>query len=137
MVLGKNPFYTPVVNGTVPLWIDVGDNKNLILQAVKTIRNNHFQQSEKHQQYLLHDGCLSTSILKQCWEEQGTCFSWDHFVGCEANAVLVLTSSADDSVTASHLESISRAKINLAIVTYCQKQEIDPNLSIQFKEKLR
>ena len=104
---------------------------------MKTIRNNHFQQSKKHQQYLLHDGCLSTSILKQCWPDQETCFSWDHFVGCEANAIIVLTSSADDSVTASHLESISRAKINLAIVTYRQKQERDLKLSTHFKEKLR
>ena len=109
----------PSVSGSVPVWIDVGDNQDLIPQAVATIRNQHFQQTEKHQQYLLYDGPMDVDFLKLCWADPETCLHWSCFIGCEATAIVMLTT--DVGAWSSYLEMSSRAKMNLAIVTYRHK----------------
>ena len=124
----------PSVSGSVPVWIDV-DNKDLIPQAVASIRNLHLQQTDKLQQYLLHDGLLDVGILEQCWGDPGTCLNWRSFVGCEGNSIIMITRGASlggnamasfdpgfDGGAGEYLESCSRAKLNLAIITYHQKR---------------
>ena len=129
----KDEKSAPSVSGSVPVWIDV-DNKDLIPQAVASIRNQPLQQTDKHQQYLLHDGLLDVGILEQCWGDPGTCLNWRNFVGCEGNSIIMITRGASlggnamasfdpgfDGGAGEYLESCSRAKLNLGIVTYRKK----------------
>ena len=122
----ENEKSAPSVSGSVPVWIDVGDNHRLIPQSVETIRSQHFQQSDKHQQYLLHDEGLDAGILNDtmlCWVDSGTFLNWESFIGCEAMSVIFLTCGEISAGLPLHsavafLEPCSRAKLNLAIVTY-------------------
>ena len=121
---------TPSVSGPIPVWIDIGAEFQLLPRAIETLKSLHCQQSsDQSKGYLLYSGepTLSDKFftdLFSSWGDSETCIEWESFTGCETESVIFITPGISGGFSA-ELESISRAKVNLAIISIHNK-DFDP-----------
>ena len=112
------------ISSSLPIWIDVGDEHHLLSSAIETIKKLHSQKSsDQSKGYLLFDnfldGDIQTEMISYWDSDTETCLEWMQFIGCEADNIVWVTAGASPyGHEGGHvLESISRAKMNLAIIT--------------------
>ena len=81
----------PCMPGHYPIWIDIGENHNLIPEAIKTIRTKYTYKFDRSQQFMLYANRLDERVKKMLvsnWNDEDTCMLWSEFIGNDRHRVM-------------------------------------------------
>lgn len=99
----------PCLQGDQPVWIDIGDNHDLIMDAVRRLKTDTTKYP-KQETLLLHDDTVNENILKrikEAWGEHLPMCNWRNYVGCESDAVVYVSNGDGAEVVRSGASAFS------------------------------